>query len=127
MNSLVAEVIQVIRANVSGLGGISPSPVPVDAKFPYITVGEINTMEAESLEGRSGLARSLIQIECWSKSHECAWSTRRIVYQLLTKYRGQAGTQVIKWVNPNVDAMLYDGNRSLHQAITRLFVWWDYD
>jgi len=126
MNSIVAEVIQLINNNISGLGGISPAPVPVNALFPYITVGEINTQEAEAMEGRSGLTRTLVQIDCWSKTHEGAWATRRIVGDFLNMYRGTAGSLVIKWVNPNVDTTIYDGNRSLHQSISRLFIWWTY-
>jgi hypothetical protein len=124
MNSLVAEVITLLKTRISGLGGISPAPVPVNAQFPYITVSEIGTQDAESLQGRSNLHRTIIQVDCWDKVHETAWNVRKIVDDLLNSYRGVTGSYLIQWINPNTGASFYDGNRSLHQSVTRVFVWW---
>jgi len=124
MNSPVAETITLIKALMNGTGGISPAPVPVGAVFPYVTVGEVNVKEVESLAGVSGVSVLLVQIDVWDKSHENAWALRKTIKDYLLAKRGQCGTQNLMWVGPNVDAALYDGNRSLHQMITRLQMWW---
>ena len=125
MSSHIAEVITLIKNSLgSSIGGISPHPVPPQAVFPYITVTEIHGSELESLTGISGQNRMIVQVDCWDKSHEVAWGIRVRVKALLLPYKGTAGTQTVAAVNHQNDAALYDGNRSLHQLVTRLFIWW---
>lgn len=124
MNSHAAEVITLLKAHVTGVVGISPSPVPPQPAFPYVTVAELRGDEVQSLTGVSGLNRTIIQIDIWDKTHETAWNMREAIKSYLLPFKGTAGTQTIRLVTFNVENMFYDGNRSLHQAVVRLFIWW---
>lgn len=131
-NSRVASVIGVISQYVDGVGGISPVPVPPRITLPYITVHEILTRELQNLTGRSGLAQTLMQVNCWAKTYEAAYALRdQVKDSFLLDSRGlgpvQSNTlssgQRIEGVNHDRDFELYDANRELHQLIVRFSIW----
>ncbi len=125
MNSFVAETIQLLKSHfTSSIGGISPSPLPPSAVFPYITVGEATVKEVEHLGGLSGVQQVIIQVNCWAKDYESACSIRDNAKAYLCGFSGTAGSRTIQGVNPVVDTTLHDGVRSLHQSITRVLITW---
>lgn len=126
MTSCTASTISVLLgASLSPtIGGISPPPVPPSAIWPYITVQDSFSRELESLGGSSGLLRSKIQINCWSKDYEQAWQMRLAVKNFLLPYKGTAGSQTIQDVKHGGDHELYDGQREIHQLILTVWIWW---
>jgi hypothetical protein len=124
MSSYVARLIALIKDMDLGLGGITPPPLPAQAAFPYVTVTQLFSKEAESLTGPSGKLRSLMQINVFHKTYEAAWNTRKTIKSTLFALT-PSDDNGLRAVNHNQDNELYDGNSSAHQLITRLFIWWD--
>jgi hypothetical protein len=127
MISKTAGIIQLLMAN--GYTRISPPPVPkLDTFSDYITVHEVTGKELESLTGISGLSNSLMQINCFSRDYEAAYTLRADIKTLLLGnggYSGAAGDRTIQGVNHGLDRELYEAKQELHQHITRLSVWWE--
>ena len=133
MSSYVAALVTLIgeESQPSGLGGllvagVSVPPVPKWATFPWITVQQLPSREVESMTGTSGLAATMMQVNCWDKDYEQAWDLREAVKELLLSYTGEIGDSYIQAVNHGIDAELYDSQRELHQLIVRFRVWWEH-
>lgn len=123
-NSRIAAARTRISAQVAGLGGITPPPVPPDATFPFITLHEVSDKEVEALDGPSHLDAATIQVNCWSKDYEDAWNTReKVKGALLSGFSGTFSTVVIQGCTYLMGAELYDPTRQLHQCIARFHVW----
>lgn len=123
-DSYTAGLVALLSANVAGSPYAVP-PVPENATFPYTTIREISSIDLESLSGPSGLARSVIQVECWSPLFDAAWNHRKLIKTFLLPYKGAAGTLVIAAVNHAGDRQIYDGNRELHQILSSFLIWWE--
>ena len=126
--SHIGGVISIINAALSSprrIGGICPIPLPDHATFPWITVQETISTELESMDGQSGAARSVIQVNCWSKDYDEAWELRSAVKSLLLPYSGSAGGEVIRGMNHGRDLEQYDGARQLHQLVVIFHIWWE--
>ncbi len=125
VNTFTAETIALIKGQFTmGLGGISPSPVPPTASFPYVTVTEVTVLEVESLYGLSGVQQTIMQVNVWDKDYEAAGTMRDSIKAYLCGFTGTAGTRFVQGINPVLDTSLHDGVRSLHQAITRIKITW---
>jgi hypothetical protein len=107
--------------------GLSPTPVPDTATFPYITVQETHAADVESMTGPSGATRAVMQINVWDKDYEAAWLCCKQIKDYLLAYKGVAGDLYIAAVNHGSDHSQYDGIRQLHQQILILFIWWETD
>jgi hypothetical protein len=126
MNSRAAALVGIINMALgSDLKGCSVPPVPTNAIFPYITIQDITGKELESMTGPSGLLRSVVQINCWSKVYEDAWNTREAVKSFLLTFTGTAGDKNIQAVNHATDREFLDGVRELHQCVCSFLIWWE--
>ena len=127
-NSFLAGVRGVLDAAVldpEPIGGISPPPLPSTALFPYITLQQIGNTEVESMEGRSGLNRTIMQVNCWHGDYEKAFSLRRGILMLARPWTVPISLGLtIAAVHHLTDMEMYDGPRELHQLIARYAVWW---
>jgi hypothetical protein len=126
--SRVAACVQLILANNAGNAicrGVSPRPLPDNGPFPYITVQEPTDRKLLTLTGPTGISESFIQFNCWSKDYEEANTSREALKIILDDYSGAAGSRVIDSSDHNLDTELYDGDRELHQLITRYHIWWE--
>jgi hypothetical protein len=119
-------VTAAITANLSGhFTDVTPPPVPDNATFPYITILEIGAVELESLTGKSGLVRSVMQVNCWSKDYEECWALRKLVKDMLMAFTGAIGGETIDAVNHSSDRQLYDPQRELHECVASFIIWWE--
>lgn len=126
-DSHVAALIQYIQDLTLDpvLGGIQPPPLPNDATYPYVTVHKIMGDDpAKTLDGPSGLQRTVMQINVWSPDYEEANSTKDAIKDALIGVFGPVGSLTVEGAYHMMDAELYNPERSLHQLITRLMVWW---
>lgn len=87
--------------------------------FATATVHEILGKREEVLDGtNAGLLRTQMQINLWHYDYEVAALAREDVRDFLL-----FNTPItLNGVNHQIDTELYDGDRELHQLITRLIV-----
>lgn len=126
-DSRIAELVKFLMGHDPNpaLGGISPHPVPARAVMPYVTIREILAKELESLNGRSGLVRTIEQVECWDSDYERAHQLREFIKDRLLQFSGPIDTRTVDGpINHVMDVELYDGTRELHQLASRFQVWW---
>ena len=128
-DSKVGGLVQVLQALIPNLGGISPTPLPIKAAYPYVTVQKIGGVELESLGGRSGFYPSMMQVNCFDIDYDSADLMREAIKDALMpiggpSYSGPAGTLTIAGINHQNDAEIYDAEREVHQCVTRLQVVW---
>jgi hypothetical protein len=127
--SRIAAVIQLVLGNTGQIPAIvgpaqaSPAPLPATAKYPYVTVNEPFTKEIESLQGRSGLAGALIQVNCYSKDYEEAWETREAIKVMLCTFKGVSSAITIMDVRHKLDTELFNDATEVHQLISRFILW----
>lgn len=120
----VAGIIQLILQELPDTE-IGPQPVPDDASYPYVTIQEILNEDVEDHEGFAGLAMSIIQVNVWDKDYSAAQTKRAAIKDTLRNYSGSAGTSIIQGTNHRLDRELFDGDRELHQLITRFDIGWE--
>ena len=132
MASHVAAVINLILDQFypSTVKGVSPPPLPSKASYPYVTVHEVSGIELENIVGPSGLVKSVVQVNCWDVDYERGWQARKSIQDYLSTFSGDviissAVEAVIHSVNHVGTSHLYDGDREVHQLITRLSIWLD--
>lgn len=111
---------------------VTPPPLPPSfsgSSFaPSITSQQISGQDLESLQGYSGLVRTIFQINCWAKDHEDADILRRLVKGVLSGYKGSTPDGIpIAGSNHVGDREFYDGERRLYQKITTFSIWWELD
>src|SRR2546428_43394 len=96
-------------------GSISPVPVPPNASFPYVTVQQPTDEEVESLEGLSGLTNTTLQVNCWHRDYETAFSLRASLRDPLLALTGAVDGSglIIQAINYRGTADLFDGVREL--------------
>lgn len=124
-NSRIAEVFRIINIKDISYGGFGPAPVLAKTAMPYIVVREIFSRELTSLNGRSGLTRTVMQIEVWDRDYEQAYQKREEIKDGILGFSGPVDTQAVDGpISHNADVELYDGVRELHSLITRLEIWW---
>jgi hypothetical protein len=130
MISPVAGIITLLNSQFSSpqMVGISPPPLPSNAGDPYVTVQEIMDLETESMEGQSGLLKSVIQVNVWSNSYETAHALRKAIRDYLLSFSGPIGGSP---PDATLDAVNHIGgfelNKGLverHQLISRFKTWW---
>lgn len=128
--SEVAGLVYLIRTNIVGLQGVSPPPLPAIAITPYVTVHQILNIGLESLSGPSGMVKSLMQVNVWSKDYEVAWSFRESIREFILAFTGNVGNgRIIEAANCNAgfgagNTELFDNVRLYHQLISRILIWW---
>lgn len=125
--SHTAGLIQFIQTMTldPAIGGIGPVPLPQDAVLPYVTVQLISAIEIESQDGPSGLIKTIMQVNCWSKDLEQASLTRQQIKDaLLGGFFDSEDVHVDGPINHIMDTELYDPNRELHQCISRSLIYW---
>ena len=111
-----------------GVSAVHPAPLgsdeivvttPPAAPMVVCTVKKVTGKKQEVLDGtNTGLTRTQMQLDFWSKSHNQADRCMQTVRDFLL-YETPAGMVV----NHQMDGDLYEGNLELHQATTRLNIW----
>lgn len=130
--SELAGITYLLTHGVTGLSSanVAPPPLPSDAAFPYVTVHMPAGMGLESLNGPSGIKRTLAQVNVWHGSYETAWALRETIRDLILATSGNVGNgRVIEAANMSAgygagESELYDTARNLHQLILRIMIWW---
>lgn len=126
-SGLIALLSSLVPTSVVGVR-IHPLPDNIDGtpiSYPFITIIEGNASKLLSLTGPVGNTDSWFQINVWSNDYEQAAVCRELVKDILDSYAGVAGTRVIDSSDHILDTELYDGDRELHQLITRYHIWWE--
>lgn len=125
--SYVAGLVDLIAVGYPTVASsVSPPPLPPTAVFPYVTVHQIFGEELQSMDGLSGMTSTMMQVNCWDKDYERAFSLRASLTTLI-----MAGVNTVT-LGLNLKAVsipryqeLYDGPRELHQLIGRYAIWWE--
>ena len=123
-DSNVAAVVALLK-NMSGLGGISPTPIPDNAPMPYITVKQIRWDKLQTFSGSSGVGPAIMQVDCYDKDYEAADAIRRAAGLILDAPALSSSGVTIQGSNHFADHDLYDDDRQLHQCITRYRIWFE--
>lgn len=137
--SNVGAIIKKVNTDLASqttIMGISPVPLPPNAfdGFPvdvagtpafnvWITVQEISANYVQNLSGSSGVGPCLIQLNVWCPDYEYADNLRRRVNAILEGFsgtiNGDYGSAIVQGGNHRGNFELYDGQRKIHQLITR--------
>jgi hypothetical protein len=93
---------------------VFPAPAPQNSVMPLITLQRISTDRDYVLEGRTGLAGALIQIDCWADAPEYAgtYGTAKHVADTvrlkLESYFGYMGAVRIREVTIATDSDMFE-------------------
>lgn len=136
MASNIAGMVQALINTIgsdSAYSGISPAPLPDDAfadsNNPWITVQELNAKELQTLDGGSGVGPCFIQFNVWSKDYEAAYELRLALNAIIAVMTGTIYADighrdvVVQGGNFMGNYELIDGERKLHQLISRFQMW----
>lgn len=71
---------------------IFPLKMPQSVDQPSIVYTRVSGLSGHHMAGRDGLARTRIQVDCWSKSADASSALANLVKDRLDGYRGVMGS-----------------------------------
>jgi hypothetical protein len=110
---------------------VYPSPAPQNAEMPCITFQRVSTDREYSLDGRSGLAGPIIQIDCWSDAPEYAgkYATAKTVAEtvrlILESFRGFMGPVRVQEVTITSERDLFEAQDRTRRVSIDYRIWHD--
>ena len=104
-------------------GRIYPLMLPQNHTLPAVTFTRIAATRTRSLDGPSGMARAVFQVDAWAATYGGAKTLAETLRQALDGHRGAMGSETVGGVLLTAERDLFDHETGTYRVSMDFAIW----